>query len=50
MGEGELGEDENGDTGTLIVEWLRRKSKVGMRIEEGWIQSSKLCDLIWNWG
>ena len=45
MKDGEL-EGEGSD----MIEWLTSKSKVGLRVREGWVQSSKLCELIWAWG
>lgn len=48
--DGGLVEDTGSDNMTVIVEWLASKSKVGLRIREGWVQSSKLCELVWAWG
>jgi hypothetical protein len=48
--DGGLEEDNGSDNMTVIVEWLASKSKVGLRVGEGWVQSSKLCELVWAWG
>ena len=42
-----LEEDNGSDNITVMVEWLVSKSKVGLRVREGWVQSSKLCELVW---
>jgi hypothetical protein len=48
--DGGLEEDNGSNNMTVIVEWLASKSKVGLRVREGWVQSSKLCELVWAWG
>ena len=48
--DGGLEEDNGSDNMTVIVEWLASKSRVGLRVREGWVQSSKLCELVWAWG